>query len=359
MSGKIKRVFPGGNTSQGFVSYYDYIIEKDANRIFIIKGGPGTGKSSMMKKIGEEMLDRGYDVEYHHCSSDNNSIDGIVIPKLRVAMIDGTAPHVVDPKNPGAVDEIIHLGDYWNLEKMEENKIPIIYYTEKNSKFYRRAYKYLAAARLIQEDISWKVKECVETGQINVEIYSLIDEIFEDIWINPVVGKDRHLFGSAYSPSGWIEYTDTLLYGLDKVYHITGEMGTGKSHLLKKISDEALVRGLDVEVYHTPLIPDDIETVIIKDLNIALTISEMAQDFDCKNIDLNQYINKEEIEKCKQDIEEDKKMFDNLIQIAINDFKAAKTNHDFIEQYYIGNMDFDAIEEVTRKIIQRILSYEE
>ncbi len=25
-----------------------------------------------------------------------------------------TTPHVVDPKNPGAVDEIVHLGDHWN-----------------------------------------------------------------------------------------------------------------------------------------------------------------------------------------------------------------------------------------------------
>ncbi|EOD00458.1 ATPase [Caldisalinibacter kiritimatiensis] len=94
MSGKFRRVFPGGNTSRGFFSYYDYIIEEDANRIFVIKGGPGTGKSSLMKKVAKVMLEKGYDIEYHHCSSDNDSIDGIVIPKLRVAMIDGTAPHV-------------------------------------------------------------------------------------------------------------------------------------------------------------------------------------------------------------------------------------------------------------------------
>jgi len=93
MSGKIRRVFPGGNTSKGFYSYYDNIINKDANRIFILKGGPGTGKSSLMKKIGQILLDKGYDVEYHHCSSDNNSVDGIVIPKLKVGLIDGTAPH--------------------------------------------------------------------------------------------------------------------------------------------------------------------------------------------------------------------------------------------------------------------------
>lgn len=37
-----------------------------------------------------------------------------------------TAPHVVDPKNPGAVDEIIHLGDFWDEEKMRENKEAVL-----------------------------------------------------------------------------------------------------------------------------------------------------------------------------------------------------------------------------------------
>ena len=92
-NGKLRRVYPGGNTSVGFYSYYDYILPSDARRIMVIKGGPGVGKSTFMKKIGKEMLDRGYDVEFHHCSSDNNSIDGVVIPAAQVAMIDGTAPH--------------------------------------------------------------------------------------------------------------------------------------------------------------------------------------------------------------------------------------------------------------------------
>lgn len=96
LKGKIKHVFPGGNTPQGFFSYYDYIIPSgEATRIFVIKGGPGVGKSTFMKKIGDVMASRGYDVEFHHCSSDNNSLDGVVIPALRVAFIDGTAPHRV------------------------------------------------------------------------------------------------------------------------------------------------------------------------------------------------------------------------------------------------------------------------
>jgi len=96
--GQLKKVFPGGNTAQGFYSFYDYIIEPDATRIFIIKGGPGVGKSTFMRKIGEVMLERGYDVEFHCCSSDNNSLDGVVINSIKVALIDGTAPHLATRK---------------------------------------------------------------------------------------------------------------------------------------------------------------------------------------------------------------------------------------------------------------------
>ncbi|MBM7614810.1 ATPase [Alkaliphilus hydrothermalis] len=93
--GKIRRLFPGGNTSVGFYSYYQHVINlKEANRLYLLKGGPGLGKSHLMKKIGQEMVDRGHDIELHHCSADPDSVDAVVIPDIKVAIIDGTAPHV-------------------------------------------------------------------------------------------------------------------------------------------------------------------------------------------------------------------------------------------------------------------------
>jgi len=357
MEGKIRRLFPGGNTSKGFFSYYDNIVEKNANRIFILKGGPGTGKSSLMKSIAKDMLERGFDVEFHHCSSDNNSIDGIVIPELNVAMIDGTAPHIVDPKNPGAVDEIIHLGDFWNTEALEENKDRILYYIENNSKFYKRAYKYLPAAKLIQEDIIWMNGEAQNFAKVNIETNNLIKVIFGNIDTSSKLGKERHLFGSAYTPNGWVEYTDTLLEELEVVYYIKGDFGTGKSTMLEKIYKEAVIRGLDVEVYHTPLIPEKIETVIIKELSLALTISKVAEESNYRTIDLDQYLDNAILEKYKMNIEQDKKMFEELINIAISNISSAKTNHDIIENYYVPNMNFYEIDKIKQKVIDKMLKY--
>lgn len=85
--------FSGGNTASGFVSYYDHIF-RDLDRLYIIKGAPGTGKSKLMRDIANEACNRNYTVEYYHCSSDPDSLDGIIIRDISVGVLDGTAPHV-------------------------------------------------------------------------------------------------------------------------------------------------------------------------------------------------------------------------------------------------------------------------
>ena len=74
---KVRRVFPF-QFAYGFYSFFDQIAFPHANRVFIIKGGPGVGKSTFMEKIGKEMQERGL-LWSHHCASDSGSLDGLVI----------------------------------------------------------------------------------------------------------------------------------------------------------------------------------------------------------------------------------------------------------------------------------------
>ncbi len=96
MTAKIINYYAEGNTARGFYSLYDENL-KDLDKLFILKGGPGSGKSTLMKKIGSAFFEKGYDVEFLHCASDNDSIDGVRIPALKAGIVDGTAPHVIEP----------------------------------------------------------------------------------------------------------------------------------------------------------------------------------------------------------------------------------------------------------------------
>ena len=107
----------GANSPGGFYSLYDELLRpEEARSIYILKGGPGCGKSSLMRRVGAAMEEHGLDVEYIVCSGDPDSLDAVVIPALKTALVDGTAPHVVEPKYPGLVEEYVNLGACYDRE---------------------------------------------------------------------------------------------------------------------------------------------------------------------------------------------------------------------------------------------------
>lgn len=88
--------FLGANSPNGFVSQFEKVYNQtDGWRVFIIKGGPGTGKSSFMKKIANEALNRQLKTHIAYCSSDPMSVDAVIIPEKKIMIADGTAPHAM------------------------------------------------------------------------------------------------------------------------------------------------------------------------------------------------------------------------------------------------------------------------
>lgn len=357
MKGKMRKLFPGANTSNGFYSYFDYIIPKDVNRIFCLKGGPGVGKSSLMKKVAREFAERGYDVEVFPCSSDPGSLDAVVIKKLKVVLLDATAPHIVDPKIPGAIDEIVNFGDFWNVDNLENNKIEISQCNKEISGCFQRAFKYLKAAEPIFYDIEVKNSDAMDFGKLNKFTEEFMEELFKGVENKGVFSMPRHLFGTAITPIGHIDYADSLLQDAKKVYYLDGKIGYGKTTFLKRIYEKAVLKGLKVEVFHYPLIPEKIEGIMIEDLGIAITTSSLFKDQD--TINLGEFVNKSKIDECKEELESDEKILDELINYAIYNLKKAKSNHDVIENYYIPNMNFEKVDELKNQLIERILKYED
>ena len=95
----MERYFLGSNTKVGFDGFYDVTTE-GIGSFYLIKGGAGTGKSSLIKKVLKRGEDCGLRCESWHCSGDPKSLDGVYIHDLDVAVIDATSPHAVEPKIP-------------------------------------------------------------------------------------------------------------------------------------------------------------------------------------------------------------------------------------------------------------------
>ncbi len=358
--GKIRNMFPGGNTSEGFFSLFDYIINQDhARRIFVLKGGPGVGKSTFMKKISYTVTMGGHDVEHMHCSSDPNSLDALVIPDIGVALVDGTAPHVVDPKMPGAIDEIINLGEFWDESAISANKDKIAKVKNEISNCFTRAYRYLGAALKIYEDTAAIYSSAMNKAAPSLVSRDFIDMLFNSLPPAAVPGIERRMFASAITPDGLVNYLDDLMT-LDNIYVLEGFPGAGTEKVLERIKTEALERGFYVEAFYCAFKPGKLEHLILPDLNAAFTTVCKYHNTDVcsiKKVDFREMLDENRIGKYSSDFEFNRLEFDRLLDKSLELLHSEKQLHDEIESYYIPHMDFDKIDKKQQKIMERIQYY--
>ena len=102
----IKHRFFGASTPMGQFDYIDNITSDVSNR-YLLKGRPGTGKSTMLKKLAKASQSQGLDTEIYHCGFDSKSLDMILLPELSVCIFDSTPPHIYQPTKPN--DRVIDM----------------------------------------------------------------------------------------------------------------------------------------------------------------------------------------------------------------------------------------------------------
>lgn len=358
--GHARRVFAGSNSAYGFHSFFDEILDPDAARVFVVKGGPGAGKSTLMRCIAEDLLAGGFDVDILHCSSDTASMDGFVAPALGVAMIDGTAPHTLDPRYPGAVDEIVDLGAFWDEERLRSARREIVRLTDANRASYVHVYNYLAAARLFYADIRQHIARCGarNTAALHVLAADLVWEVLGSLERRPRRGRNRRLFASAITPDGFRNFMDTIFHPLRKRYVIRGQWGTGKSTIVGRLRDEALTLGYDVESFHCALDPHRIEHLVIPELGVGVITSEYPHTFEPRGddvlIDTAQAVDARALARASGDLNASREMYGRAMEMAIAWLARAKAIHDELERLYVDGMDFAAVDDLRRDLLARI-----
>lgn len=161
-----KRYFLGANTGQGFYSLYDDLAAQTPF-LWILKGGPGCGKSSFMRRIGMAAEANGHDVEYILCSGDPDSLDGVYIRDLGVAYADGTAPHVLEPRHAGADSNYVNLGAHLDQAALKGKLSELESLQRAYRAKYAEAYAALAEAKVLHDRLEAVYHPCVDFAGID------------------------------------------------------------------------------------------------------------------------------------------------------------------------------------------------
>ena len=360
----IRKLFPASNTTEGFYSFFDYIIQPQGRKLYILKGGPGVGKSTFMRDIENYALEKGFDVEEFYCSSDPESLDAIAIPQLKLALVDGTAPHIIDPKNPGVTDELIHLGDCLDRKKLAAKEEAIIRLSKKKGKLFSIAYSQLKEARVAYDEWGGYVKDGLDFTAYRQAVNRLLENIFSDLKEeNRDYGKSRHLFASAITPKGLWSYIDTIIEPSMKVYTVEGMPGSGAKEAILAVANQAELLGLATEQMHCPFEPSMLNMVIIPSVQVAAIytlgfddkLQDIIDEFQViEHINFDSLLKWDSIEEYRVELEDAKNRWEQLVDKAVEHIARAKETHGELEKYYVEAMDFNDVELKKQEVVDEI-----
>ena len=347
-----RRTFLGANSPSGFISKFDQLADADDGwRLFVIKGGPGSGKSTLIRRVAAELENAGIDAEYIHCSSDADSLDGAIFPEIKCAVADGTPPHAIEPRYPGAFESLICLNDCWNEDILIAAREQIMALGSDIAACHRRCCRYLAAAAMLQNEIYQLAAAFTDAAKIERCAKGIFSREFPHRQ-KRAPGREQLRFLSAVTNKGRVFFGETVAKTCDRAYLIDDEWGVSSRLLLIKLRALALCSGFDVISSYCPLSPyDRLEHLMIPELRLGFFTGNSRHTFDPHKlpslavhvIHAARFTDMESLRRKRQRIAFTSKMSSRLISEAEEQLALAKKLHDELEKYYVSATDFDAV----------------
>lgn len=350
--------FLGANSKAGYCSLFGEIYNPfEKGEHIILKGGPGTGKSTLMKKIASKAEGKGYFTERDYCSADPSSLDAVIIPEINFSIYDGTAPHTFDPKMPGISEHIVDLGVAWNRKRLQKSINEIGQLMKDNSLQHKRVADYLSVAAQIERESASLCLSFTDDEKLRRFADRLAARTIPKRKGVPM-GDVKRRFLSAVSPEGIAIQYETVVALSESIITIEDEFSAIAPVVMEYLSAVALANGYDVYKCYCPLQPNfKVDHLIIPELKLSFFTEKSYHhsiDDGEKLIHASRFYNKEMLKANRQKLLAQKKAKRELVEEAVKKLSLAKSIHDRLEEYYIDATDFGIINEIGEKILDSI-----
>ena len=348
--------FLGANSAQGFFSLYETLLPPgQAERIFLIKGGAGCGKSTLMRTVGQALEAQGRTIEYIPCSGDPDSLDGVYDAGAGLLLVDATAPHAMDARYGGITERYVDLSVCYDMDAMKRQREKLLSLSDAYRACYERAWRWLASeagmygdgrAMLLTEETRRKMarrargilnRECRrrgrEPGQVSCRFLSAVTCRGEVICI------------------GTVRVLCPRLYGMEDTFGLSDSF-------LRQLRDGAAAAGYDVICCPSPLEPERLEHLLLPGLGLGFVNQRALPEGESfyRRIRFDAMPEAETLRTRRRCLRFLRRSAALLRENAVEELREAKALHDELEACFNPHVDFDRVGQITAAVEREVLS---
>lgn len=344
-----EKYFLGSNTNSGFYSLFDGLYDPEGDwHVWVLKGGPGCGKSTLMGEVARLAAERGRHVSRVMCASDPESFDAVIVRDCGIVMVDGTAPHVVEPKYYGACEEIVNLGEALDVPALIEHRDEVRKLCHLNSACYKKAINYQKAAASLYRNNKRLQDEYIDYEKLYNYVISFVKR---ELGLKNGTGRISYRFFTAVTNQGVIgfpmsEQIRTILID-DKIGAVSGQL----LDCLLTVAEDC---GISAVVGVSPFDTEELLQIFFPEQGFAVTRKGFGNPG--RTIHAERFMLGDGLNKHKEKIRFNKKACSELTCAAITSLAEAKRYHDGLEKIYSSCMDYSMLSKKTAPVIANITS---
>lgn len=330
--------FLGANTFAGFRSLFEsYLAAVAPGRLFVLKGGAGCGKSSFMERVGRRAEAAGLAVERIYCSGDPDSLDGVYIPGWNAMLVDGTAPHVLEPELVGERGFYLDLSRFYRPGRVALGEATAAYQAQ-----YALAYRCLhaagalEAARTLPEEAAASIRErALALGR-------------RELRRQGTGGRTLRCWSDAFTGQGLVTLQDSRAALCPRLIGLRGSPAA-VSAFLEPLAELAGQRGLARVLCPHPLAEGQLRHLLLPELGLGFTGGQGGR---C--IHLERMVERACTDRQRRERRELAALQKPLLRRASAALGQARSEHDRLEALVHPLVDFPAVAAQAEALADRL-----
>lgn len=336
--------FLGANSAKGFVSLYPE-VQREGRPVLVIKGGPGCGKATCIRRLAQAL---GGAEEWYHCSSDPDSLDGVVAGGK--VLLDGTAPHLLEPTFPGCDGDYLTLPAFRDLPGLQSKKEALYALKAASAAHYQGAYRQLAAVEQVREERRQTARALLKKPP-RTRAAGLLQRLVPR---QQGSGRVYLRFLEGVTPKGWLCLEDTVRACAHTIIAVSDRYGVGEG-LLQALREGALERGHRVYACMDPLAPERLRHLLLPDCGVAFVTRE-GENFAGadRTLHLEHLLAGETLGQERGRLRLLERLERSLLADGVAHLAAAHALHDKMEVLYRPHVDWEAMEAHYRVLAERL-----